>query len=133
MSQFHIDVVTPKGIRFSGEAVSCTAPGINGEFQVLKDHAPLVAQLTVGEIKIDEKGNIRWMATSGGFLEVKDNIISIIAETAEWAEDIELERAHDAEKRARDRLHAHDEDIDVSRAEMALARALNRIKVASYI
>ena len=133
MSHLHIDVVTPKGIKFSGEAISCTAPGINGEFQILKDHASLVAQLKIGEIKIEENGKIKWMATSGGYLEIKDNTISIIADTAEWAEDIEVDRARDAEKRARNRLESKDEDMDFARAELALARAINRIKVSSYV
>jgi F-type H+-transporting ATPase subunit epsilon len=132
MSQLHIDVVTPKGIKFSGEAISCTAPGINGEFQILKDHAALVAQLKIGEIKIDENGKIKWMATSGGYLEVKNNTISIIADTAEWSEDIEVERARDAERKARERLRDRGQNIDIDRAQLALARALNRLKVASY-
>jgi F-type H+-transporting ATPase subunit epsilon len=129
----HIDVVTPKGIKFSGEAISCTAPGTNGEFQILKDHAALVAQLKIGEIKLNESGKIKWLATSGGYLEVKNNTISIIADTAEWAEEIEINRAREAEKRARERLEQHRQDIDVSRAQIALARAINRLKVASYI
>lgn len=133
MSQLHIDVVTPKGMQFSGEAISCTAPGLDGEFQVLKDHAALVTQLVIGELRFDIDGKARWMATSGGFLEVQDNKISIIAETAEWAEDIKLERAHESESRARKRLEAEAENIDVLRARMALARALNRIKVTSYL
>ena len=132
MSQLHIDVVTPKGIKFSGEAISCTAPGINGEFQILKDHAALVAQLKIGEIKIDLQGKIRWLATSGGYLEVKNNVISIIADTAEWSEDIEIDRAKESENRARERLQKTGQDIDIDRAQLALARALNRLKVASY-
>ena len=132
MSQLHIDVVTPKGMQFSGEAVSCTAPGLDGEFQVLKDHTAIVTQLVIGELRFDINGKTRWMATSGGYLEVQSNKISIIAETAEWAEDIEVERAQEAESRARQRLEKDSEQFDIPRAQLALARALNRIKVASY-
>ena len=132
MSQLHIDVVTPKGMQFSGEAVSCTAPGLDGEFQVLKDHTAIVTQLVIGELRFDINGKSRWMATSGGYLEVQSNKISIIAETAEWAEDIEVERAQDAKSRASQRLEKASEQFDVPRAQLALARALNRIKVASY-
>lgn len=72
------------------------------------------------------------MATAGGFLEVKDNTISIIAESAEWAEDIEIERVQAAEERARE-LIAKREGIDITRAQFALARALNRKKIASQL
>ena len=71
------------------------------------------------------------MATSGGFLEVTDNNINIIVEAAEWAENIELDRARESENRARKRLDDQKDDVDIMRAQMALARALNRIKVAS--
>ena len=131
MSQLNIDVVTPKGIKFSGEAISCTAPGWDGEFQILKDHASMVTQLNIGSLSFEVDGKRKIMATSGGYLEIQKNNISIIAETAEWAEKIQVDRAHEAEQRARKRLKGHDGDIDVDRAKLALARALNRIKVAS--
>ena len=131
MSQLNIDVVTPKGIKFSGEAISCTAPGWDGEFQILKDHASMVTQLNIGSLSFEVDGKHKIMATSGGYLEIQKNNISIIAETAEWAEKIQVDRAREAEQRARKRLKGHDGDIDVDRAKLALARALNRIRVAS--
>ena len=131
MSQLNIDVVTPKGIKFSGEAISCTAPGWGGEFQILKDHASMVTQLNIGSLSFEVDGKRKIMATSGGYLEIQKNNISIIAETAEWAEKIQVDRARESEQRARERLKGHDGDIDVDRARLALARALNRIKVAS--
>lgn len=132
MSQLNIDVVTPKGIKFSGEAIICTAPGWGGEFQILKDHASMVTQLNIGSLSFEVDGKRKIMATSGGYLEVQQNNISIIAETAEWAEEIKVDRAHEAEQRAHERLKKRqDGDIDVDRAKLALARALNRIKVAS--
>ena len=131
MSQLNIDVVTPKGIKFSGEAISCTAPGWGGEFQILKDHASMVTQLNIGSLSFEVDGKRKTMATSGGYLEIQKNNISIIAETAEWADKIQVDRAHEAEQRARERLKGHGGDIDVDRAKLALARALNRIRVAS--
>jgi F-type H+-transporting ATPase subunit epsilon len=133
MSELNIDVVTPKGIKFSGEAISCTAPGWDGEFQILKDHTSMVTQLKVGSVIFDNKGKKKIMATSGGYLEVQNNNISIIAETAEWADEIELERAREAERRARKRLDSHDGGLDIDRVKVSLARALNRIKVASRV
>jgi F-type H+-transporting ATPase subunit epsilon len=127
-----IDVVTPEGVVYSGAAKSCTAPGSDGQFSILYDHTALLAHLDIGELKFELEENDRHMATSGGLLEVKDNFISIIVETAEWAGDIDLERAQSAEKRARERLRSK-EGVDAIRAQLALARAINRVKVASYI
>ena len=132
MSSLSVEIVTPYGLKFTGEAQSCTAPSPDGIFQILPGHAPLLSLLDVGEIKLLIENRIRYMATSGGFLEVKANHVTIMAETAEWAEDILIDRAQEAEKRARERL-AHDEGIDAARAQLALARALNRIRVASHI
>ena len=131
MSHLNIDVVTPKGIKYSGEAISCTAPGWDGEFQILKDHASMVTQLNIGSLSFEVDGKRKIMSTSGGYLEIQKNNISIIAETAEWADKIQVDRAREAEQRARERLKGHDGDIDVDRAKLALARALNRIRVAS--
>ena len=131
MSHLNIDVVTPKGIKFSGEAITCTAPGWGGEFQILKDHTSMVTQLNIGSLIFEVDGKRKIMATSGGYLEVQKNNISIIAETAEWAEEIQVDRAREAEQRAHERLKGHDGDIDVDRAKLALVRALNRIKIAS--
>ena len=133
MSELNIDVVTPKGIKFSGEAISCTAPGWDGAFQILKDHTSMVTQLKVGSVIFDNDGKQKILATSGGYLEIQNNNISIIAETAEWADEIELERAREAERRARKRLESHEGGLDIDRAKLSLARALNRIKVSSRV
>jgi F-type H+-transporting ATPase subunit epsilon len=111
---------------------ACTAPGTNGQFQILSGHAPFLANLQIGEIKIEKDGDQKILATSGGFLEVKDNNISIIVESAEFAENIDIARAKEAEKRARKRLEEKGE-VDLRRAELALFRALNRIKISSRI
>jgi F-type H+-transporting ATPase subunit epsilon len=128
----HIDVVTPYGTIYSGSAKSCTAPGVDGEFSILFNHAALLSIIGIGELKFTFENDERLMATAGGFLEVKDNTISIIAESAEWAEDIEIERVQAAEKRAREMITKR-EGIDISRAQLALARALNRKKIASQL
>jgi F-type H+-transporting ATPase subunit epsilon len=129
-SSLHIDIVTPTGKVFSGEIKSCTAPGVDGEFCILENHAALLSALNVGRIKIESAGEKKNLATSGGFLEVINNCISIMVETSEWAEQIDVERARAAADRARKRI-AQKEDIDVPRARLALARALNRLKVSS--
>ncbi len=132
MSAIQLEVVTPDGIRFSGMVDACTVPGFDGQFQVLKDHAGLIGQLVIGAIRLESGGKRHLLSTSGGFIEIDKNIINIVVESAELAEDIEIERAKKAEARARKRLHEPG-DIDVERAKLALARALNRLKVASHI
>jgi F-type H+-transporting ATPase subunit epsilon len=132
MTQFPMEVITPNGILFSGEVVSCTMPGIRGKFQILNNHADLLVLLDVGEIKIRFIDKERSMATSGGMVEVKTNKTNIILETAEWADEIDIERAKAAKERAEKRLVDKD-NIDYARAELALARACNRIKIASKI
>jgi F-type H+-transporting ATPase subunit epsilon len=132
MSALSVEIVTPAGITFQGDILSCTVPGADGRFQILKNHADLLANLDIGEIKIKQTKGEKILATSGGFLEVKDNKISIVVESAEFAEQINVERAKAAEKRAKERL-AKKGELDMSRAEMALARALNRLKISAQI
>jgi len=132
MSELTVEIVTPDGIAFSGETTSCTAPGENGQFQILNDHAPFLANLQIGELKVQMKDGEKVLSTGGGFLEVKDNIISIIVESAEFADNIDVSRAKEAEKRARERLE-NKGGIDLARAELALLRALGRLKVASKL
>ena len=131
MSLFSINIATPEGKMFSGEISSCTAQGANGKFQVLTDHAPLISMIDVGEMKIELDNNkIEFLSTSGGFLEVENNEMNVVVETAEWAKDIDIERAKAAKERAEQRLEEK-KDIDVDRASAALLRALSRLNVAS--
>ena len=130
-TELTIQIVTPFGQIFTGEAASCSLPGVEGHFQVLPFHADLVSLLEIGPIKLQLKDNSeKWLASSGGYCEVKDNQLKVIVESAEFAEKIDLKRAQAALKRAQERLKSHDKNIDITRAKMALARALNRIKVA---
>lgn len=132
MTELNVEIVTPDGIVFTGEVTSCTAPGAKGQFQILTGHAPFLANLQIGEIKVEKHDGLKIIATSGGFLEVKDNNISIIVESAEFADDIDVARAKEAEERARKRLEDKG-DIDLIRANFALLRALNRLKISSQI
>jgi F-type H+-transporting ATPase subunit epsilon len=132
MSELNVEIVTPYGVVYTGDIKACTAPGADGLFQILNEHADFLSNLEIGEIKVEGSDGVKLLATSGGFLEVKDNIISIVVETAEFASEIDIERAKSAEQRARMRLESK-EEVDFLRAEMALARALNRLKIASQI
>jgi F-type H+-transporting ATPase subunit epsilon len=126
---FHLEVVTPDRMLISEEAVSIIAPGVEGYLGVLANHAPLVTELGVGILRIrypdDTEENV---AVSGGFMEVANNRVLVLADAAERPQDIDIQRAKEALLRARQRLQ--DPTADHEHAQAALERALNRLKAA---
>ncbi|MGD9898383.1 MAG: F0F1 ATP synthase subunit epsilon [Calditrichaceae bacterium] len=130
-SELELEIVTPFGVTYSEKVNSCVVPGEMGQFQILNNHAPLVSVVKIGVIKIEKPdGKILYLATNGGFCEVKDNVIKVIVESAELAESIDVARAEYAKKRAAERLASHASDIDYERVRFALERAINRLKVS---
>lgn len=128
---FKLEIVTPKKIVYSGDVQSFTAPGVVGSFQVLYNHAPLLSAIAVGEVKLrDDQGNELRYATSGGFVDVVKNNVTMLAETAERADEIDVQRAQAAKERAAKRLSERHGEIDTDRARIALSRAINRLKIA---
>jgi len=125
-----LEIVTPERVVFSGDVRFVVAPGVDGELGVLPGHAPLVTGLKIGVVRVQKEGKETRFAVSGGFMEVRDNRVIILAEAAEREDEIDVERAKAAKKRAEERLQARSPDIDIARAELALKRALNRLKVA---
>ena len=123
-----VSVVTPDGpvLEDEFEMVSCKAE--TGELGVLPGHIPLVAPLSISAVRL--KGtNPRRLAISGGFLEVRPDKVTILAQSAELPEQIDVERARRAKERAERRLQAKQDEIDFRRAELALKRAINRLNV----
>jgi F-type H+-transporting ATPase subunit epsilon len=128
---FAIEILTPGRVVFSGQATSLSAPGVQGGFQVLASHAPLLSAIGIGRLTVrGTDGAETRYATSGGFVEVKDNKVVVLADAAERADEIDLRRAEAARDRANDRLRSPEKDIDIERARAALHRALNRLQVA---
>ncbi len=134
---FHVEIVTPERTVYSGEVEAVTVPGVVGPFQVLIHHAPIISELDIGEIRIVESAkHEHLMATSGGFVEVKNDRMTVLAETAEPKDAIDVARAQSALERARGRVreaHHIDSHVDRTRAEAALARATNRLRIAGTI
>ncbi len=135
---FQLDIRTPEGMAWHGNASIVTLPGRQGRFQVLINHAPLLTELETGEIRItDESGKEITFASSGGFAEVRLNSVTVLSETIEEAHDIDTERAREARGRAEERLRTArttpGSQINRTRAEAALARAENRLKIASRL
>lgn len=125
-----IELATPASKSSIGEAQSCSAPGVLGKFQILPNHTAFVSELATGEVKVDLSGQARYFAITGGYLEVVDNKVLLLLEAAEAAEDIDVARAEQARERAEHRLHSNDPAVDISRAQAALSRALNRLAIA---
>jgi F-type H+-transporting ATPase subunit epsilon len=129
-SSIKFEVVTPERVVLSLDIESVVVPGALGYLGVLPNHAPLVTGLKVGVISYIKDGVKRKMAVSGGFMEVVDNKVVVLADTAELGEKIDVARAQAAKERAEKRLAERSSDLDIARAEFALKRALSRIEAA---
>ncbi len=130
-----VEIVTPTAVEESRQVSYVRAPGFDGLFGVMAGHIRAMIALGIGEISIQQRAGRRFWATSGGYAEVHPDRVVLLIETAELAQDIDTERAHDAASRARNRLQqAKDNpDIDRERARKALRKATNRIAVAERI
>lgn len=130
---FRLSVVTPERTVFEQSARSIIAPGSEGYLGILTDHAPLITALIPGKLSVTgDASHTQDFAISGGFLEVANNVVTILADAIESMDQIDIDRARRSEARARERLSQRsDPAIDVARAEASLARALNRIRLAA--
>ncbi len=129
MSELFLEIISPSRQVFSGEIKSITVPGTKGRFQVLMNHAPIISTFEIGMIRVDLKDKPKYFATAGGTIEVLNNKVLVLADSIESSDEIDYDRALKAKERAEKRLAEKRPDIDVERAQAALARALNRIKV----
>ncbi len=131
MKPFEVKILEPEGPVFSGSVKGIKLPGTEGNFEVLHNHASLMSALEVGIITIKNDSTTDEYSISNGFVEVHNNRVTVIVESAEHKDDIDLDRALAAKKRAEERLAAARENkIDIARAEASLKRAINRIKLA---
>ncbi|MDX1420971.1 MAG: ATP synthase F1 subunit epsilon [Rubricoccaceae bacterium] len=126
-----VEIVSPDGAAFRGEAVSFRAPGVEGGFEILRNHAPLLAATGVGAVYVTmPDGKVTTFATSGGFVEVLDNHVIMLAESAEPASEIDVDRARAAEERAKERLGAAQSPEERAEAQAEAERARNRLRTA---
>ncbi len=127
-----LDIVTPAGLLMSENVATVNLPATLGSMGVLKNHAPLMTTLDIGIVKYNQADKDHYLTVSGGFAEVKDNTVIVLAEAAERAEEINVARAQAVKARAEDRLHhrSEEKDLDMLRAELSLHRAINRIKAS---
>ncbi|MGF7183926.1 F-type H+-transporting ATPase subunit epsilon [Desulfitispora alkaliphila] len=125
-----MEVVTPERTVFSDDVESVVVPATQGYLGVLYNHAPMITGLEIGVIKYTKDNKENLMAVTGGFMEVMDNKLVVLADAAELSSEIDVIRAQEAKKRAEQRIETKKEEIDFERAKLALYRALNRIEAA---
>ena len=126
-----LEIVTPERLAYSDTVDSVQLPGSEGELGVLPHHAPLVSMLGVGELRIRKGGTEESFAIVGGFLQVRPDRVVVMAETADMASEIDLERAQEARREAEKALERAPTDaVDLSAARAQLQQALLRIRVA---
>jgi F-type H+-transporting ATPase subunit epsilon len=129
---FLLEIITPSRICYNNNVKSVSVPGTDGEFQVLFNHAPILSTFEIGKIKVQVDDNtLISFATSGGTIEVLENKVLILAQSLERSNEIDCDRAIRAVDRAKKRLSESERGkIDITRAEISLAKAVNRLKIA---
>jgi F-type H+-transporting ATPase subunit epsilon len=125
----HVEVVTAEQSLYSGEANMVEAPGALGQLGILPHHAALLTTLKPGQLEIRNEGAEETFFVSGGFLEVSNNRVTVLADSAEHAESIDEARAQEARRRAEERLRDVRSNTERAEAHAALQRALNRLRV----
>jgi len=127
---FQLEIVTPEKLVVQDEVEEMQIPGKNGYLGILPGHAPLITELAVGEISYRKGAETHYLAVAWGFAEVLPDRVTILAETAERAEEIDVKRAEEAKQRAQERLQSGKTETDYGRAQTSLQRAETRLDVA---
>ena len=139
MAQMTVQIVTPDGLIYDHHAAFVSVKTIDGELGILPCHINTIAVLEVDQVKvrrIDDDKHIDWIAVNGGIIEIADNVITIVADSAERERDIDISRAERAKLRAEQEIEeAHDKHLidQERRAKIALQRAINRINVGTRL
>lgn len=129
MASLQLDIVTPDQLVLSKAVDYVGAPGMEGEFGILSGHIPFISALAIGGLYYKLEGKTHYVFLSGGFAEVSDNKVTILAESAEEATCIDYARAESARKRAEERLSGRADDVNLIRAQAALHRAIIRLSL----
>lgn len=126
-----VQIITPYGLYLEREdIVQVNARSKEGEFGLLSNHMPMVAMLEISKLKLEDATNTKKeYAVAGGLFQFKDNVVTILTDSIEGEEEIDIERARQAKERAEKRLQAQASDANMRRAEIALRKAINRIHV----
>ena len=132
MATMRLEIATAERVVYSEDVEILVAPGMDGQLGILPNHAPLLTALQPGEIRVVREGEESFMAVSGGFLEVMANRVTILADTAERAEEIDIERAEEAIRRAQERIETGVSAMDLQRALASIRRSQARLLAARH-
>ena len=127
---FKVEIITPERVFYTGEATMIEFNTESGEIGVYKNHIPLTTVIKPGIVTITNEDEKKTAAVHAGFAEILGDKVTLLAEIAEWPDEIDLHRAEAAKDRAEERLQARTNGLDIKRAEFALHKALVRIDVA---
>ena len=130
MSQINVDIVSAEGEIFSGSGSMVFAPAVEGDVGIAPRHAPLLTLLRAGEVRVrDEQGNDAHFFVSGGILEIQPFKVTVLADTALRAKDLDEAAALEAKRRAEDAIAQRQSDIDYARAQAELAEAIAKLQM----
>jgi F-type H+-transporting ATPase subunit epsilon len=130
MAKMQLDIVTAERLVSSDEVDVLVAPGGDGELAILPHHAPLLTTLKPGEMRVVKDGVESYIAVSGGFLEMIGNKVTVLADTAERADEIDIERSEEALRRAQERVAEAPAEADLERAMASIRKSQARLMVA---
>jgi F-type H+-transporting ATPase subunit epsilon len=130
---FLLEIVTPERLLIREQVTEAQIPALSGEIGARREHAPLIAELGIGVLSYAGEGRTRHLSVSGGIVEVQRDRVRVLANTAEHADQIDVKRAEDAQRRANQRLQGPHLGLDVGRALNALQRAQTRLRVAALL
>lgn len=130
MSSMRLEIATAERLVYSENVEIVVAPGTEGEFAVLPYHASMLTELRSGELRVVKDGSDTYLAVSGGFIEVMSNAVTILADSAERSEEIDLERAEQALATARENIANAPASLDLQSAMVSMHRAAARVSVA---
>ena len=127
-----LQVICPDRIFYEGEVSMVELNTTEGEMGIYPRHIPLTSILSPGILTITEEGGLKNAALHSGFVQILPEKVTVMAEAAEWPDEIDLDRAEAAKERAEERIKAKDATTDIARAETALHRAIARINVIKH-
>lgn len=133
MTPFKLQIITPEKTFFDGDIEQVIVRTTVGDVGILKGHEPYCAAIGVGQMRVMVNGEFRRAATSGGIIKVSKDLTTILVQTCEWADEIDVTRANAAKEAAEERKRAANDAKELALAEAKLARALNRIDTASFL
>jgi F-type H+-transporting ATPase subunit epsilon len=129
MNTFQLDIMTPQRQFFAGAVEALIVDASDGELAVLRDHAPLIASLSVGKIRIKQNGEWKEAFSSEGFVEVGKQGVVAYVQACEWPENIDVVRARESKRRAEERMRQRRSMNEYKGTQIALARAMARLRV----